>query len=196
MGLKFGGLRNLRYLCSGKFDRKAIAIAMIQRIGQIILVITLLMMLVIMGSSPALIHCNMAGTWKLSVFKMLDSQPAKTCCEAVPVEEEACCMAEAVEDTCCEAAPVEEETCCEATSENEMESCMEIVPMTIQPTITCDDNIEIPTPAEIVPLMALLGICIDNELLQSEQPQNRNLIDDHLIVPPRGILCHHCVLLC
>ena len=91
---------------------------------------------------------------------------------------------------------VEEEMCCEATSENEMESCMEVVPMTIQPTITCDDNIEIPTPAEIVPLMALLGICIDNWLLQTEQPQNRNLIDDHLIVPPRGILCHHCVLLC
>ena len=158
--------------------------------------ITLLMMLVIMGSSPALIHCNMAGTWKLSVFEMLDSQPAKMCCAPAPVEEEACCLAEAVEDTCCEAAPVEEETCCEATSENEMESCMEIVPMTIQPTITCDDNVEMPTPAEIVPLMALLGICIDNELLQSEQPQNRNLIDDHLIVPPRGILCHHCVLLC
>ena len=158
---------------------------MIQRIGQIVLVITLLMMLVIMGSSPALIHCNMAGTWKLSVFEMLDSQPAMTCCMPATVEE-SCCMPE----------PVEEETCCEATSENEMESCMEIVPMTIQPTITCDDNIEIPTPAEIVPLMALLGICIDNELLQTEQPQNRNLIDDHLIVPPREVLCHNCVLLC
>ena len=91
---------------------------------------------------------------------------------------------------------VEEEMCCEATSENEMESCMEIVPMTIQPTITCDDNVEIPTPAEMVPLMALLGICIDNWLLQTEQTQNRNLIDDHLIVPPREVLCHHCVLLC
>ena len=148
---------------------------MIQRIGQIVLVITLLMMLVIMGSSPALIHCNMARTWKLSVFEMLDSQVAMTCCAP---------------------ATVEEETCCETTSENEMESCMEIVPMTIQPTITCDDNIEIPTPAEMVPLMALLGICIDNGLLQIELPQNRNLIDDHLIVPPREVLCHHCVLLC
>ena len=158
---------------------------MIQRIGQIILVITLLMMLVIMGSSPALIHCNMAGTWKLSVFKMLDSQPAMMCCAPTTVEE-SCCMPE----------PVEEETCCEAASENEMESCMEIVPMMMQPTITCDDHIEIPTPAEMVPMMALLGICIDNWLLQIEQPQNRNLIDDHLIVPPRGILCHNCVLLC
>ena len=159
---------------------------MIQRIGQIFILIALLMMLVIMGSSPALIHCNMAGTWKLSVFKMLDSQPAKTCCEAAPVEEETCCMAEAVE----------EEMCCEATSENEMESCMEVVPMTMQPTITCDDHIEIPTPAEMVPMMALLGICIDNWLLQTEQTQNRNLIDDHLIVPPREVLCHNCVLLC
>ena len=158
---------------------------MIQRIGQIVLVITLLMMLVIMGSSPALIHCNMAGTWKLSVFEMLDSQPAMTCCMPATVEE-SCCMPE----------PVEEETCCEATSENEMESCMEVVPMTMQPTITCDDHIEIPTPAEMVPMMALLGICIDNWLLQIEQPQNRNLIDDHLIVPPREVLCHHCVLLC
>lgn len=148
---------------------------MIQRIGQIFVLIALSMMLVIMGSSPALIHCNMAGTWKLSVLEMLDSQPAMTCC--MP-------------------APVEEETCCEATSENEMESCMEIVPMTIQPTITCDDNVEIPTPAEMVPLMALLGICIDNWLLQTEQTQNRNLIDDHLIVPPREVLCHNCVLLC
>ena len=169
---------------------------MIQRIGQIIILIALLMMLVIMGSSPALIHCNMAGTWKLSVFKMLDSQPAMTCCMPEPVEEETCCGVELVEESCCMPEPVEEETCCEATSENEMESCMEIVPMTIQPTITCDDNIEIPTPAEIVPLMALLGICIDNWLLQIEQPQNRNLIDDHLIMPPREVLCHHCVLLC
>ena len=159
---------------------------MIQRIGQIFVLIALSMMLVIMGSSPALIHCNMAGTWKLSVFKMLDSQPAKMCCEAAPGEEETCCMAEAVE----------EEMCCEAASENEMESCMEIVPMTIQPTITYDDNIEIPTPAEMVPLMALLGICIDNWLLEIEQPQLRNLIDDHLIVPPREVLCHNCVLLC
>ena len=170
--------------------------AMIRRIGQIFVVITLLLMLVIMGSSPALIHCNMAGTWKLSVFEMLDSQPAMTCCMPAPVEEETCCMAEAVEEMCCEAEPVEEETCCEATSENEMESCMEIVPMTVQPTITCDDNIEIPTPAEMVPLMALLGICIDNWLLETEQPQLRNLIDDHFIAPPREVLCHHCVLLC
>ena len=103
-------------------------------------------------------------------------------------------MAEPVEETCC--APVEEESCCASASENEMESCMEIVPMSIQPTITCDDNIEIPTPAEIVPLMALLGICIDNGLLQIEQPCNRNLLDDHLIVPPREVLCHHCTLLC
>ena len=169
---------------------------MIQRIGQIVLVITLLMMLVIMGSSPALIHCNMAGTWKLSVFKMLDSQPAKMCCAPATVEEETCCGADLMEESCCMPEPVEEETCCEATSENEMESCMEIVPMTIQPTITCDDNIEIPTPAEIVPLMALLGICIDNWLLQIEQPQLRNLIDDHFIAPPREVLCHHCVLLC
>ena len=169
---------------------------MIRRVGQIVVVIMLLMMLVIMGSSPALIHCNMAGTWKLSVFEVMDSQGGMTCCMPATVEEETCCGVELVEESCCMPEPVEEETCCEATSENEMESCMEIVPMTIQPTITCDDNIEIPTPAEMVPLMALLGICIDNELLQTEQPQNRNLIDDHLIVPPRGILCHHCVLLC
>ncbi len=160
---------------------------MIRRIGQNFVVVTLLLMLVIMGSSPALIHCNMAGTWKLSVFEMLDGQAAMKCCALVPaVEEECCCMAE----------PVEEETCCEAVPDNEMESCMEIVPMTVQPTITYDDNIEIPAPAEMVPLMALLGICIDNGLLVPEQPCNRNLIDDHLIVPPRGILCHHCVLLC
>ena len=159
---------------------------MIRRVGQIVVVIMLLMMLVIMGSSPALIHCNMAGTWKLSVFEVMDSQPAKMCCTPAPVEE----------DACCETAPVEEDACCEATSENEMESCMEVVPMTMQPTITCDDHIEIPTPAEMVPLMALLGICIDNWLLQTEQPQNRNLIDDHLIMPPREVLCHHCVLLC
>ena len=169
---------------------------MIQRIGQIFVLIALSMMLVIMGSSPALIHCNMAGTWKLSVFEMLDTKPAMTCCMPAPVEEETCCGAELVEESCCEAEPVEEETCCEATSENEMESCMEIVPMTVQPTITCDDNIEIPTPAEMVPLMALLGICIDNGLLQTEQPQLRNLIDDHFIAPPREVLCHHCVLLC
>ena len=167
---------------------------MIRRIGQIFVVITLLLMLVIMGSSPALIHCNMAGTWKLSVFEMLESRTAMTCCATEPVVEETCCMAEPVEETCC--APVEEETCCASASENEMESCMEIVPMSIQPTITCDDNIEIPTPAEMVPLMALLGICIDNGLLQIEQPCNRNLLDDHLIVPPREVLCHHCTLLC
>ena len=169
---------------------------MIRRIGQIFVVITLLLMLVIMGSSPALIHCNMAGTWKLSVFEMLDSQPAMMCCKPVTVEKETCCMPAPMEEMCCEAEPVEEETCCEATSENEMESCMEIVPMTVQPTITCDDNIEIPTPAEMVPLMALLGICIDNWLLETEQPQLRNLIDDHFIAPPREVLCHHCVLLC
>ena len=167
---------------------------MIRRIGQIFVVITLLLMLVIMGSSPALIHCNMAGTWKLSVFEMLDSKPVMTCCKAEPVEVETCCGIELVEESCC--APVEEETCCASASENEMESCMEIVPMTVQPTITCDDNIEIPTPAEMVPLMALLGICIDNGLLEIERPCDRNLIDDHLIVPPRGILCHHCTLLC
>ena len=121
-------------------------------------------MLVIMGSSPALIHCNMSGTWKLSTLKLLEPKPAKTCCMPTPAEK--------------------------------MDSCMDVYPMTFQPTITCDDNIVIPTPAEMVPLMALLGICIDNWLLQIEQPQIRNLSDDHFIVPPRGILCHHCVLLC
>ena len=169
---------------------------MIRRVGQIVVVIMLLMMLVIMGSCPALIHCNMAGTWKLSVFEVMDSQGGMTCCMPATVEEETRCEDALVEDACCMAEPVEEDACCEATSENEMESCMEIVPMTMQPTITCDDHIEIPSPAEMVPMMALLGICIDNWLLQIEQPQNRNLIDDHLIMPPREVLCHHCVLLC
>jgi len=159
---------------------------MIQRFGQLFLMIMLAVMFIIMGSSPVLIHCNMANTWKLNTLKVLDSQTADRCTIYTPAEETMdCCH-------CAKSMSNSNET----TVANGMNSCMEVIPMVIQPTIICDTHIEIPSPAEMMPLMALLGICIDNWLQQTEQLQPLNLSNDHFIVPPREVLCHHCILLC
>lgn len=143
-------------------------------------------MLIIMGSSPVLIHCNSANSWELSTLKGIESKPAQKSDMHMPTED--------VMDCCCCAKNEPKEI--EVPYENGMKNCMEIVTISIQPSFLCDDRIELPTPAEMVSLMALIGINIDNWLHEIKQPQFHNLSEKHYIVPPRDVLCHNCILLC
>lgn len=96
---------------------------------------------------------------------------------------------------CCAARKAAAEKAKAAAAE-ENKDCMEIVTLETQPTTVAMASVDLPTPAEIVPLMAMLGICLGDWLLDEQQPMLENTETDHFIVPARGILCHNCTLLC